>query len=365
MGQLTHNASDFDAAIRKVRADYADVSDVNAGAADVVIGQKIIGANRAIITGTLGTLQASPSVEISGGEVSETASPYPIQANGQLHCMQDGVIDSIPDGSVVTKYIRVEEKSGTPSYEGNVEITPSANMLLSRVTVAATPAFESKIRDIPMYNWTMNPLKVGTGYAGQIAAGTTESNVYARDIERGRIYMIPVGTSVTVQNTFQIADPTTGKLDSRVVVLKPGDSFSSQASTYSPGGSLNYLADGKVQFYHASSFKVGSGFSNCPILLLKDGVYYAPCVDWKLFGHGYTGYGSRVSGGGICSNPNNAQIHPASVAGYRNFVKARCLMGNLTNIYWYSDVDTTSSSELPRMTFNYGSYYPLMAEADS
>ena len=54
MSKLKHTTSEFDSAIRKVRANYADVTNVNAIASDVVEGKIFKSANKELVTGTLG-----------------------------------------------------------------------------------------------------------------------------------------------------------------------------------------------------------------------------------------------------------------------------------------------------------------------
>ena len=67
MSKLKHTTSEFDSAIRKVRANYADVTNVNAIASDVVEGKIFKSANKELVTGTLGNADYSNN---SNGRIS-------------------------------------------------------------------------------------------------------------------------------------------------------------------------------------------------------------------------------------------------------------------------------------------------------
>ena len=369
MDKLTHTTAEFDKAIRKVNKDYADVTEVDATASDVVSGRKIVGANKEIITGSIGTASLRPAISIDGSVVGETVSPYEISGEASLEVTESGYVSSVTPGESVTRYIKTEEKQGTPSYDNQVVLEAAEGKFLSKVTVEKTPDFVSKVKQVPIFEFYLNQIKTGTGYGGLISAGTTEDNVYCtKAIADCAVYLIPIPLNVGAQKiTFTIIDIDTGRLPNGTVVLKAGDSFTSTATTYSPGGVLTFTTTGRLQFYHTSSIKILSGFSSCPMMMYKDGVYYLVCVDYNKFSHGYVGYGSRTTGG-LYSSPNNAETVFNAIVGYRDYVKPMCVFGNLANVYWtghvYSASETRYTSEYPRMTFNYGSGRSIIAEVE-
>jgi len=360
MSKLNHTTQEFDAAIRKVNKDYADCSNVDAVASDVIEGAKIMTQDKTLVSGTIGSVGATPSVTVSGSVVSDTPSPYPITGNASLKVTEGGYIDSLTPGATETRYIKTEVKQGTPSYDENVVLEADENKFLEKVIVEKTPDFVSKVKRIPVYNFYINQIKTSGGYAGMLTAGTLEDNVYSS----GDVYLLPVSSNIGAQNILvQVVDENDGRLVNGIITLHKGDTFVSTASTYTPGGELRFTENGRLQFYHTSSFTVGSGFSQVPVILLNNGVHYLVLVDYSRADHGYVGYGTRVSSGGIYSNPNNAQMTFNEVVGYHDFAKPKCFLGNLTNIYWYSDVEK-SGGEFPRMTFNYGSGRSIICEVE-
>ena len=84
MSKLKHTTSEFDSAIRKVRANYADVTNVNATASDVVEGKVFKSANKELVTGTLGNAEITPTIQIEGSVLGDQVSDYPIKATFEL-----------------------------------------------------------------------------------------------------------------------------------------------------------------------------------------------------------------------------------------------------------------------------------------
>ena len=360
MSKLNHTTQEFDAAIRKVNKDYADCSNVDATASDVIEGAKIMTQDKTLVSGTIGSVGATPSVTVSGSVVSDTPSPYPITGNASLKVTEGGYIDSLTPGASETRYIKTEVKQGTPSYDENVVLEADENKFLEKVIVEKTPDFVSKVKRVPIYDFYINEMKTNGGYAGMLTAGTLEDNVSVSDV----VYLLPVSSNVGRQKILvRVVDPDDGRLVNGVITLHKGDTFVSTASTYTPGGELRFTENGRLQFYHTSSFTVGSSFSSCPMILLNNGVYYVVLVDYSRASHGYVGYGTRVSSGGVYASPNNAQMNFNETIGYHDYSKPKCMFGNLTNIYWYSDVDK-SGGEFPRMTFNYGSGRSVLCEVE-
>ncbi len=79
---------------------------------------------------------ATPNAVISGDEIGDTESDYPISVTPKANVGTAGYISSISDGTVVTKYIQTESKNATPS-DSEQTITPTAGKLLHSVVVAA------------------------------------------------------------------------------------------------------------------------------------------------------------------------------------------------------------------------------------
>ena len=152
------------------------------------------------------------------------------------------------------------------------------NKFLEKVIVEKTPDFVSKVKRVPIYDFYINEIKTNGGYAGMISAGTLEDNVSVSDV----VYLLPVSSSVGSQKILvRVVDPDDGRLVNGVITLHKGDTFVSTASTYTPGGELRFTENGRLQFYHTSSFTVGSSFSNCPMILLNNGVYYVVLADFQ------------------------------------------------------------------------------------
>lgn len=79
---------------------------------------------------------ATPSAAVSGDEIGDTSSSYPITITPKATVNAAGYISTISDGTAVTKYIQTESKSVSP---GGTEqtITPTSGKLLHSVVVAA------------------------------------------------------------------------------------------------------------------------------------------------------------------------------------------------------------------------------------
>ena len=136
MAKLTYTGAQLDAAIRKVRSDFADVSGVDLLAAEARLGKKYIDASKQEVTGTMPDAVITPNVTVNGGKLTDTESDFPIIITPKATVGMAGYTDNIPDGAAVTKYINTEEKSVSPT-TAEQEITPSASKLISKVTVAA------------------------------------------------------------------------------------------------------------------------------------------------------------------------------------------------------------------------------------
>lgn len=79
---------------------------------------------------------ATPNATVSGAEIGDNSSSYPITITPKASVGTPGYISSISNGSLVTKYIQTESKNATPSGSEQT-ITPTAGKLLHSVVVAA------------------------------------------------------------------------------------------------------------------------------------------------------------------------------------------------------------------------------------
>lgn len=78
----------------------------------------------------------TPNATVSGTEIGNTQSAYPITITPKASVDTTGYIESVTDGAAITKYIQVEEKSVTPTVKAQ-SVTPTAGKLLNKVTVNA------------------------------------------------------------------------------------------------------------------------------------------------------------------------------------------------------------------------------------
>ena len=79
---------------------------------------------------------ATPSATVSGDEIGDTSSSYPITITPKATVGTAGYISTIADGAQVTKYIQTESKNATPT-DAEQTITPTAGKLLHSVVVDA------------------------------------------------------------------------------------------------------------------------------------------------------------------------------------------------------------------------------------
>lgn len=79
---------------------------------------------------------ATPTATVSGDEISDTASSYPVSVVPKATVGSAGYISSISDGTTITKYIQTESKNATPTGSEQT-ITPTSGKLLHSVVVAA------------------------------------------------------------------------------------------------------------------------------------------------------------------------------------------------------------------------------------
>lgn len=109
------------------------VSDLSASGKTVTVPAGIydIQAQKSVADGAV-----TPNATISGDEISDTSSSYPVLITPKATVDTAGYVTSISDGSQVTKYIQTESKNVTPSGSEQT-ISPTAGKLLHSVVVAA------------------------------------------------------------------------------------------------------------------------------------------------------------------------------------------------------------------------------------
>lgn len=128
--QLTHTGEQLDAAIRKVRAGYTDVSGTTAQASDVRSPKKFVSAGKTLTTGTMPNATVTASASISGSILTDTVGDYAVQITPRATLDRSGYIASGHVAGTITKYVKTTSKTITE----NGTYTPSGG-LFSSVTV--------------------------------------------------------------------------------------------------------------------------------------------------------------------------------------------------------------------------------------
>lgn len=136
MARITYTGAQLDAAIRKVKSGFADVSNVDAQASDVRLGKKIVNSLKQEIVGTMPETNIFTTVTVDADFISDTESDYGLLITPIASVDNPGYVSGASEGLPVTKYIKTESKIITPSDEMQ-EILPSAGKLLSKVIVRA------------------------------------------------------------------------------------------------------------------------------------------------------------------------------------------------------------------------------------
>lgn len=203
--------------VEAIPADYQDVSNVDATAADVLAGKIIVLANGTEVTGTM----------VDRGTVTQTLDA----TTGK----QSYTIPAGKHSGSGTVSITLEEKTAAPT-KSSQNITPTAGKVLSKVTVAAIPA---AYQDVTNVDATAADVLVGktivvsngTEVEGTMPnAGTVTQTLDATTGKQS--YTIPAGKhsgsgtvsitleekSATPTTSSQNITPTTGKVLSKVTV---------------------------------------------------------------------------------------------------------------------------------------------------
>lgn len=105
----------------------------------VPAGHYASGGTKSVADGSI-----TPNAAVSGTVVSDTLSSFPITITPKATVGTAGYVNTVADGTQVTKYVQVETKTATPTVSSQ-SITPTAGKLLSSVTVNAVSLIGSAI----------------------------------------------------------------------------------------------------------------------------------------------------------------------------------------------------------------------------
>ncbi len=365
MGKLNYKTSEFDAAIRKVRSDYADVKNVDASAEDVVKGKTFMNAQKELIVGTLEDAEITPSVSIESNLIGEDESDYPVSVTPSVNLSKAGYLSEIEEGTAITKYVKTETKSCTPS-KSRQEIKASYGKLMEEVDVGAAevPAVIDGMC-ITSFNVTKPTDKTVVGYGAYVPSGSKHNNVYctadALSSGKAKVYLFRMGETINDLNPLVIVDPETKQIPDTTIVLSPGDSATGTSASYATPGTITLTTEGRVQFTHSSNFYCMYQTGSCILLLYINGYYYIPCVDYKFFRHGSSGVGSYARNAVGFYNGDLKVVRGEVPV---NFYKPKLLFANMTNLYFFFFWDKTTNYDPLRMTFNWGSYVGYFVEGE-
>lgn len=286
---LRHTGAQLDAAIEKVQYDYADVSEVNAAAADVRSGKKIVGSDGSVITGTIPNKAAQT---YTPGTTDQTIAAGQYIAGAQVITGDtDLVAGNIKSGvsifGVTGNYAgnaapETQTKTVTPNAAGQT-VTPDSGKLLSAVTINGDA-----------------DLVAGNIKSGVNIFGVTGSYVGASAPQTQTKTVTPSSQSQTV-------NPDSGKLLSSVTVdgdadlvpsnIKSGVNIFGVTGNYTGSGSgsgisnllynAQFNAVGQVNIDWDSAWDAYDGIFLVPyITFISNGCYL-------IVGHNDFAYGSQ------------------------------------------------------------------------
>jgi len=130
--QLTHTGAQLDAAIQKVRANFADVSGTTALPSDVAEGKVFVSANKVETEGTMTEVSIEVEASVDSSFLTDTEGNYPVVVQPKATPSAAGhIAASVVQGSEVRKYIKVESKTITE----NGTYNPTPGKLFSQVIV--------------------------------------------------------------------------------------------------------------------------------------------------------------------------------------------------------------------------------------
>lgn len=106
---------------------------------DVTVSGKAVtipaGVYDSSVTKNVADGTVTPTATVSGDEVGDTTSDYPIEVTPAA-TVNAGYVSGNETGTKITKYIQVEDKTATPS-TSEQDITPTAGKLMKKVHVNA------------------------------------------------------------------------------------------------------------------------------------------------------------------------------------------------------------------------------------
>lgn len=181
--------------VAAIPSNFADVTNVDAAAGDVLAGKVIVGSDGTEITGTM----------TNRGAVSKTLDAT---TNNQSYTVPAGYHNGSGTVNVV-----LEEKSATPTTSAQ-NVTPTAGKVLSKVTVNAIPAkFGDTTGDTAVAANLLAGIKAHTivnGTATQITGSMTNNGAISGSIDglTTTSYSVPAGytSGGTVSLTSDIED---------------------------------------------------------------------------------------------------------------------------------------------------------------
>lgn len=370
MNKINYSVNQFNDAIKKVVNDYADVSNVSATENDVLKGKTFVNSNGKLVEGTLEDCLINSSVEITSKYLTDEINEYPITVKHVTKVDKEGICKDDRDGDINKIYINTEEIVVNPTNEEQ-NIIHSNGKFISKVTLNKVEGLDGAVlKNQNIIRCVFNqPEQDSASYyihRAYVNSGAKHDNVYLRDgisTSDAPVYLFPVGTSIESINYIDLVDTETLQLVSGVKILNAGDSVTCTASSYSPGGILAYTQEGHLTFQHTVTWTcMLSNSSSFPMILLIEGVYYVPFVDYFKWKHGYNGVGSHSSSGSTIVLNDRVDVDINVLK--RDFYKPKILISNLTNVYFSWYYNSGSSWEPMRMTFNYGFYYPVIVEGE-
>ena len=364
MDKLTHTASELDSAIRKFNSEFADCSNTTITEDDALEGTRFIDVNGDMVEGTLGEADIDVSVTMQSDYLGNNETDYPVSVRTIFNVDQEGLVDNVSNGSTITRYINVQEKSVTPASVKQV-ITPTTGKLLSRVTVAPA-SIQGGLKKVPIHKFVfgaINSYSFSYNYKGcQMTSGQTHRNIYCYsdiDESKQKVYIIPIGSTIGSSNEITLYDPVRKDLPSNTIVLSPGDSVTSVGNTYAPAGVLTFNNDLYLTFQLTGTFNLYPTMY-VPFLLYFNNMYYSVFIDQNYWAHNYNGVGTlKSSGSGF--DANNGQYYTNSGVSV-DYSAPKVKISAMTQIVFYYYYHTDSSYEKPRMTFGNGESITFLVE---
>ena len=221
---------------------YQDVTNVDAGAGDVLAGKTIVAADGTEVTGTM----------TDNGGVSETLDAT---SNNQSYTVPEGYHDGTG-----TVSITLEQKSATPTASQQT-ITPTSGKVLSQVTVNAIPAVwgdttnDDGVAANVLYGKKVH--SISSGAAVQLTGTMTNNGAVSKTLDattNNQSYTVPAGyhngsgavsitletKSATPTTSEQTITPTSGKVLSSVTVAAIPSAYQDVTNVDATAGDVLY-----------------------------------------------------------------------------------------------------------------------------